>query len=87
MSKPVPTRSCSAELTQGSVDGSYKQVVKDRGGVVESATWESRKELSTAVYGIVELAEKMLPATDGGPSRTVYTTDTPTPGILVSDQR
>ena len=79
-------RSCNAELAQGMTDGEYKQVVKDRGGQVETGTWEHRKLLSTMVYGIVELDKKECP--DGvGPVRTSYTVDTPRPGILVSDQK
>jgi hypothetical protein len=84
MAKPQ-SRSCNAELGQGLTDGSYKQVVKDRGGQVESGAWEQRKQLSVGLYGVVELAEKECP--DGvGPVRTPYTVDTPTPGIMVSNQ-
>ena len=32
----APARSANAELGQGMTDGSYKQVVKDRGGLVET---------------------------------------------------
>ncbi len=81
------SRSCNAELAQGmAVDGKYKQVVTDRGGLVENGTWEHRKYLSTPLYGIVEADTKEAP--DGvGPIRTLYTTDTPTPGVLISDQK
>lgn len=39
-------RSANTELAQGATDGSYKQVVKDRGGVVEMATYDSHRDLS-----------------------------------------
>jgi hypothetical protein len=82
----APSRSANAELGQGMTDGSYKQVIKDRGGLVETGAWEQRKQLSTAVYGIVEKPEKECPDMVG-PVRTPYTIDTPHPGILISDQR
>lgn len=85
MGKPQNTGSCNDELRLGAVDGTYKQVVKDRGGVVETATYLSRRDLSVAVYGITELADKELP--DGsGSYRSPYAVVTPTPGILVSNQ-
>jgi hypothetical protein len=40
------TRSANAELNQGMIDGSYKQIIKDRGGDVELATWYARDELA-----------------------------------------
>ena len=79
-------RSVNVELRQGAIDGSYKQVVKDRGGSgLETGTYDSRRELSVAVYGIVEKPEKECPDMVG-PIRTPYTVDTPSPGILVSNQ-
>jgi hypothetical protein len=82
----APSRSCNAELAKGMTEGSYKQVVKDRGGFVEGTTWEHRKNLSVETYGIVELDLKTCP--DGVTDvRTIDTVATPQPGILVSDQR
>jgi hypothetical protein len=80
MAKP-PSRSCNRELGQGMTDGSYKQVVKDRGGLVDDATWQSRKHLSVKGYGIVEAPEKELPDMVG-PVRTPYTVDTADPEAL-----
>ena len=77
--------SVNAALRSGMTDGSYKQVVKDRGGLVEAATYDSRRCLSVPVYGVVELADKELPAALG-PFLSPYAAETPTPGILVSDQ-
>jgi len=82
----APARSANTDLAMGMTDGTFKQVVKDRGGQVDTATWESRKQLSVALYGIVELPGKTCP--DGvGPVRSPYAVDTPQPGILVSDQK
>ena len=85
MGRPV-SRSVNRELAQGLTDGSYKQIVKDRGGIVESSTWEARKNLSRAIYGITEKPEKEL-GDAVGPVRVPYTVDAPTPGIQVSDQK
>jgi hypothetical protein len=57
--------SVSDELRLGATDGSFKQVVKDRSGVVETATYDSRRDLSVPVYGIVEVPDKELPAAMG----------------------
>ena len=80
MAKPI-TRSCNRELAQGMVDGTYKTVVRDRGGLVESTTWEARKDLSVKGYGIVEAPEKELPDAIG-PVTTPYTVLTPDPENL-----
>lgn len=58
-------RSVNTELRQGMTDGSYKQVVKDRGGEVEEGAYDSRRDLSVPVYGIVESLDKELPAGNG----------------------
>jgi hypothetical protein len=83
MALPREIGSVNDELRLGATDGTYKQVVKDRGGVVETATYEHRRDLSVAVYGIVELADKELPA-EMGTFRSPYAVKTPSPGILVS---
>jgi hypothetical protein len=70
------TRSLQAELAQGEIDGTYKQVNPDRGGVVEVTTWESRKDLSPRLYGITETPDKELP--DGsGKVTSPYAVDAP----------
>lgn len=81
-------RSANGELWLGATDGSFKQVVKDRGGVVEAGTYDSRRDLSVAIFGIVEALDKELPAAmvSGGSFRSPYAVKTPAPGILVSDQ-
>ena len=84
MGRPV-SRSCNRELAQGLTDGSYKQIVKYRGGIVESSTYEARKNLSVPLYGIVEKEEKEL-GDAVGPVRTPYVVDSPKPGLLVTDQ-
>lgn len=50
----IGMRSQNTELKQGMIDGSYKQVIKDRGGEVEQGTWYQRDELSCIYYGIHE---------------------------------
>lgn len=77
----APSRSCNRELAEGMTDGTYKKVVTDRGGVVETGTWEARKDLSVKGFGIVEKAEKELPDVIG-PVRTPYAVDTPDPEAL-----
>ena len=72
------SRSVNIELRQGMTDGAYKQVVKDRGGVVEGGTYDARR-------GIVEEADKELPAALGT-FRSPYAVQTPAPGILISNQ-
>lgn len=79
-------RSVNDALRSGATDGTWKQVVKDRGGLVETGTWEQRRQLSVAVFGIAEKADKELPAVMPGSFRSPYSVRTPTPGILVSDQ-
>jgi hypothetical protein len=76
--------SVNTDFALGSIDGSYKQVVKDRGGQVETATYDRRRDLSVALYGIVELADKETPT--NGTFRSPYAVVTPEPGILVTRQ-
>lgn len=70
-------RSCNTELEQGMIDGSFKQVIKDRGGVVEQGTWYQRDELSCVLYGIHEAPVFDTP--DGGKFVSPYHTATPMP--------
>ena len=69
-------RSVNSELEAGMIDGSYKQVIKDRGGDVEPHTWEARATLGNTV-GIYEAPLKHLPDSAAPPVRTMYTVDTP----------
>lgn len=57
----APSRSCNNELAQGMTDGKYKQVARDRGGVIEPCTLRSRRDLDDTWYGIHEAAVKELP--------------------------
>jgi hypothetical protein len=72
-------RSANRELEQGMVDGSYKMVVKDRGGVVEEGTWYKRDDLSCVYYGIIEAPVMDTP--DGQKCTPLYHTDTPMPQL------
>ena len=54
-------RSVNAELAEGMSDGKYKKVIRDRGGVVESATHLSREDLADIWYGIHETPGKVSP--------------------------
>lgn len=56
-----PLRSCNDELNQGSIDGTYQQVNMNRGGVIDPATWNARKDLYSTWYGINETVEKEMP--------------------------
>jgi hypothetical protein len=70
-------RSANTELEQGMIDGSYKQVIKDRGGVVEQGTWYQRDDLSCVYYGIHEAPVMDTP--DGKKMVSPYHTATPCP--------
>jgi hypothetical protein len=74
---PRPIGSVNDEFNLGAIEGSYKLVIKDRGGVVESGSWEARKQLSVKTYGIVEAPVKDVPAR--GRVRTLNTVPTPDP--------
>lgn len=54
------SRSQNAELAEGATDGVYKKIVTDRGGRVDTATWESRRDLSDAHFGIHEARVKSI---------------------------
>lgn len=54
------SQSQNAELAEGMSDGKYKKIVADRGGSVDPATWEDRRDLSDAHFGIHEAKVKAL---------------------------
>ncbi len=74
------SRSANAELNQGMIDGTYKQVARDRGGVIETTTYANRRDLADIFYGIHETPVKELP--DGLPAHTP--TFVPTPRAQIS---
>jgi hypothetical protein len=80
MSLPKPIGSCSAEFDEGETDSTYKKVVQDRGGVVESGAWAARKQLSVKLYGIAEAPVKDVPTR--GTVRTLNTVPTKSPEEL-----
>ena len=65
MAYPENLRSLVESLRTGAIDGSYKQLVKDRGGVVEDTTVYARADLSVRLYGIVETPDKQMPDGSG----------------------
>lgn len=75
------SRSMNADLHEGTTDGSYKKVVYDRGGVVEHATWDARRDLLDSWYGIHEKAVKMAGDNVSGPTPNYVSTPTPTPVV------
>ncbi len=70
-----PTRSVNAELHMGATDGKYKKVIQNRGGFVDSATYEDRRALDDQWYGIHEVNPKVSP--DGVVSATADYVVTP----------
>lgn len=70
-----PRRSAIDELNTGMIDGTYRQVNKDRGGVVEGATYAARRDLDDIWYGIHEAPVKELP--DALPAHTQNFVSTP----------
>jgi hypothetical protein len=70
-------RSMNGDLEQGMIDGSHKQVVKDRGGDVDPATYEARKTLNDTWYGIHECPDPHTP--DGLHTHSRYYVATPKP--------
>jgi len=72
--------SLTANLERGMVDGSYKQMIKDRGGVVEMHAVIERQQLATRLYGIGEASYQEMP--DGsGQVTTAFTVPTPIAGV------
>lgn len=74
------TGSMNAALSEGATDGKYKKIVRDRGGVVETATWESRKHLWDGWFGFHEVNPKVAP--DGLLHNTPEYEPNPTPQSL-----
>lgn len=70
-------RSMNGDLELGMVEGGIKQVVKNRGGVVEATTWDARKSLNDTWYGIHELPDPHTP--DGEHTHSRYFVATPKP--------
>lgn len=70
------SRSQNAELAEGATDGKYKKIVTDR-GVAESTTYESRRDLHDAYYGLHEAKQKEL----GDGTAHVTPDFTPTPAV------
>lgn len=54
------SQSQNAELAEGMSDGTYKKIVTDRGGMVDPATYDARRDLHDAYYGIHEARTKVL---------------------------
>jgi hypothetical protein len=54
-------RSMNAELSEGSTDGKYKKVVRDRGGIIDPATAEARSHLDDEYFGFHEVNPKVAP--------------------------
>ena len=71
-----PLRSMNAELASGATDGTYKKVVRNRGGLeVDAATQQSREDLHDLYFGIHEKDVKQVPTR--GPARTQAYCPTP----------
>jgi hypothetical protein len=67
----------NADLREGMTDGSYKKVVRNRGGVVEHGFVDSRRDLADVWFGIHEDVSKHLP--DGRNAVTPNYIPTPHP--------
>lgn len=68
-------RGMNTELELGMVEGSYRMVVKDRGGIVEPTTYEARQNLHDVYHGIHEAAAMHTP--DGSHTHNPYYVATP----------
>lgn len=55
----APHRSSNAELHIGATEGTYKRVIRDRGGFVEGTTQKERAPLNDTWYGIHETPVKV----------------------------
>jgi len=51
-------RNVSLDFNTGAIDGKYKQVTRDRGGIVELTTQLERDDLDDVWFGIHETAVK-----------------------------
>ena len=60
MSYPA-SRGVNNNFSEGSTDGKYKKVVRNRGGVVDPATQEARADLDDVWFGIHEKQVKVTP--------------------------
>lgn len=67
-------RSMNGDLELGMVDGKYRMVVKDRGGVVETSTYDSRRDLNDTWYGLHEAPTMDTP--DCGETKSPYAQST-----------
>ena len=74
------TRGMNANLAEGMSDGTYKKVVRDRGGIIDEATFESRSLLDDVNFGIHEAKVKILG--DGTHTVTPDYVTTPDPNAL-----
>lgn len=54
------SRSQNAELAEGMSDGTYKKISTDRGGRIGAETYDARRDLSDAHFGIHEAQVKHL---------------------------
>jgi hypothetical protein len=71
----------NADLHEGATDGSYKKVIRDRGGRVEAATWDSRRDLLDNWYGIHEKPVKLAGDNVPGPTPNYVSTPAPSPTV------
>lgn len=69
--------SMNANLAEGATDGSYKKVVRDRGGNIDAVTYAERADLDDGWYGIHEKGMKNLG--DGTAHKTPDYYGTPDP--------
>lgn len=72
-------RSCNSELERGMIDGTYKQINRDRGGaLVEANAAIARAQLGRRLYGITEAQWQVMPDCSDV-LRTPYTVYSPDP--------
>ncbi|MFC4498574.1 MULTISPECIES: hypothetical protein [Streptomyces] len=74
-------RSLTGEVNEGLTDGTYKKVVRDRGGEVEATTYDARRDLDDVWYGIHEAQTKATP--DGRAVSTPNYVPTPAPHLYL----
>lgn len=55
----APSRSMNGDLNEGATDGKYKKFVQDRGGAIDPATVQSRKDLEGTWFGVTEKQPKV----------------------------
>ena len=60
-----PLRNMNAELVEGATDGSFNNVIQNRGGSVEPSTYQIRQVLDDVYYGIHETNPKDIPGMAG----------------------